>query len=134
MCPFVQRTAACPVTAGISASSRPDIADQRLLLAAEQDQQNADDAKNAPRRSRKERSHQRVPKIAASIGLQGRLNFREALWIDQLPYRLDARGEHSVSGYGFRAVVDEQDEPCRQADQPDKAQKKPDHGPSVRPL
>src|SRR6185369_4969948 len=102
-------------------TSRPRVADQRLFLAAEQKEDDAQATQDAPAWCRQNGHHHRVPEQAAGIGLNGRLKFCEAAGIDQLPQRPDAGEEEPVAGNRLRAVID----------QKDKAEEETDHGPPI---
>src|SRR4029078_7921121 len=112
-------------------TSRPRVADQRLFLAAEQKEDDAQATQDAPAWCRQNGHHHRVPEQAAGIGLNGRLKFCEAAGIDQRPQRPNAGEEEPVAGNRLRAVIDQQDKARGQADQTDKAKEETDHGPPI---
>src|ERR1044071_2424891 len=80
------------------ARSGPRVADQRFLLAAEYKEKNAEKAQNATAWRCQNGHHQWVPQVASGIGLDRRLELRQAAGVEQLPQRAHIGEKDHVPG------------------------------------
>src|SRR5271156_3024946 len=116
-------------------TSIPRVTDQRLLLAAEQDQDRRHDADDDPGRQVKEFFQIGVPG-PGQVLFEPVLHKIQTVLVDEGPDVIDVGVEDGVIGDGFGAVIDEEYECGGQQAQTDKAKHESDHeiaaGPAAR--
>src|ERR1044071_7614419 len=115
-------------------SSSARVADQRLFLAPEQDQQHAENAEQGPARRGEDRQHRRVPEKPAEMRFQRRFQLLQAAGIDELPEHAPGSEIDAVVDDRLRAVIDDQQKGRCERQKADKTQKKTDHGASDKPV
>src|SRR6185437_5585305 len=109
-----------------AASAR--IPDQRLFLAAEQNEQYAENAEDGPARPRQRGDKNRIPGPRTDLAFYKWLEALQTGSVYDVPKRLHISEIDGIAGDRFHAVVNDENECGRQAQQAQKAEQETDHG------
>src|SRR5215211_3981988 len=112
---------------GQSATSLAHIADERLLLAADQHQHGADDAEHQPCGGGEDAQHHGVPQPLRDVSLDRRLEQLQAARMDIVPDLAERRVHERASGDRLGAVVNESNEAAGEDQEADEAEQESDH-------
>src|ERR1700704_2930739 len=104
------------------------VADERLLLAAEQHQYGAETREDEPGRRREHRQRHRIPQPFRDVALDRRLQQLEAGRMDRIPGIAELGDIEPVAGDRLGAVIDDKNETRGENPQAEGTQEKADHG------